>query len=915
MIKFLVSTFSFFLLINASPGTAPVRYYDFLLTNNIQLQFNSINLKFSAFNESFTLILEKNSDLLLPDSIVHLHDSLTNQKTISSIVAHPYKGVVVNSMNHEVGWARIMFHEVPLSESPNKLLFDGTFTNLNGMYHINTVANYRASRRPGLDIDLVSPFERNPLHKNSRLILFKDSHNEDDHKHDSLSNPMSATYGCGFEHSEANTRAILEARGNTFKLKKRQQAGVMSSCFGQTKRVLKMSVAADCSYTQSFRNPKTVLNQIISYWNEASQVYEVQFNIKLAVIEVKILQTCGDHNGEVLSWNKGCTDNYGINDRLSDFSQWRGQLAPDEAGLWHLLTACNTGPSVGVAWLSQLCVQGLSEQNQNGKKQFVSGTGVSSIVPVTWKVVAHEIGHNFGAIHDCTFVNCPATCDTSGLSTECPCCACAGCDCGGQFLMHPTDNSAKPQFSPCSLNYMCSNINEPVHSACLLDAATVNTIKENTCGNGVVEAGEQCDCGKGCATDSCCNNDCTFKAPAVCDDLNDECCRGCQIIPAGEICRPSFDMCTKEQFCNGKSATCEASIKLADGTSCNKQAASNTTKGTTCASGVCTSRELQCISLVGDSGPRTVGPCKNHENDCKLLCETENGICLSLSGDFIDGTPCVGGGFCRRNVCEGASLIGVGLYYFTSQPALAYPITIAILIVFLLFLYCFAKVVCCRGSKKKNRKIVNPKNKNKKNNNNNNESNVAQKYYPGSSTVNPSVSGSGNTLQQSSLSPLYNSSVIPPALAYNSQSNVGAKIPGTSNISESQQQSQTTGYHIEPIKFQYDSRKESNFTQQNNYIPSSQSQRHDYNYGYENTNGRSFNNNYGYNDGYNSYDNYSYNNDFNLQNDNNILYYQNESNEFKYQNDNNGFDAKESFNSNRENESRNKYGRWRPPPG
>ncbi|KAJ3388040.1 hypothetical protein HDU92_001648 [Lobulomyces angularis] len=590
--------------------------------------------------------LERNEQLIIHDSTLHLHDNLTNQKKLYPIIAYPYKGSVKNSESKTLGKARILFHQNPLVETNSQLLYEGSFTNLDGTYHISLVRNYRNSRRPGLDINLASPYERESQHKNAHLILFKDSINESSHKPTALFPPseLSQQYGCGFEPSNVNEVATNEFRGSpelySHILRKRQSSSNASSCKLTSKKVLPMGVAADCTYTAG--KPKLALNNIISNWNQVSEVYESNFNIQLAIIEVKIMQSCGDgKDGEKLPWNIPCSLNFTINQRLSAFSSWRGLKTGDIAGLWHLMTRCNTGPSVGVAWLSTVCLNKTQSQFENGEKMTVSGTGVSSSVPVEWKVVAHEIGHNFGAIHDCMAETCPSNCPENSFSTQ----------------------------------YMCANLDIPSHQKCLLNPGELKTIAAGICGNGVVEGNEECDCGSGCATDNCCDETtCKFKNGATCDQLNDDCCSNCQIKEAGGVCRSSNDFCTKEQTCDGKSATCGTSVVVPDGTPCSTKG--NET-GTTCASGICTSRNLQCQSL-GTSGFKTVGPCPGQDDACSLLCATSKGVCLMVNGNFIDGTPCSGGGFCKNGACIGGNFIDQSMDYFKTQPTLAYPIAIAI---------------------------------------------------------------------------------------------------------------------------------------------------------------------------------------------------------------------------------------------
>ena len=64
----------------------------------------------------------------------------------------------------------------------------------------------------------------------------------------------------------------------------------------------------------------------------------------------------------------------------------------------------------GVAWLGTLCQQDAS----GDAPSVVSGTAVSTNGNTEWQVVAHEIGHNFGAIVSLFRVhspNCPELID------------------------------------------------------------------------------------------------------------------------------------------------------------------------------------------------------------------------------------------------------------------------------------------------------------------------------------------------------------------------------------------------------------------------------------------------------------------------------------------------------------------------
>ena len=126
--------------------------------------------------------------------------------------------------------------------------------------------------------------------------------------------------------------------------------------------------------------------------------------------------------------------------------------------------------------------------------------------------MAHEIGHGFGAVHDCNADSCPC------LTGNCDCCPMdeTTCDTGGAFLMTPISNATAQGFSPGSIKTICNAF--PSIGHCLSDPQEhLRTMYQlNTCGNGIKEEGEECDTG-GVDTDCCNASTCKLKPQAVCE--------------------------------------------------------------------------------------------------------------------------------------------------------------------------------------------------------------------------------------------------------------------------------------------------------------------------------------------------------------------------------------------------------------
>lgn len=274
-----------------------------------------------------------------------------------------------------------------------------------------------------------------------------------------------------------------------------------------------------------------------------------------------------------------------------------------------------------------------------------------------WLVIAHEVGHTFGAVHDCVDSTC-ADGNTVAAQQCCPL-STTTCPAGGRYVMNPSTGAAMTHFSPCSIGNICSAIGlNSVKTSCLTSNRNVPLITGSQCGNGIVEAGEDCDCGgaAACASNPCCDAaTCKFKGAAVCDPANEDCCLGtCAFASNGTVCRASTGACDPAETCTGAAAGCPADVSTPDGTKCGSES------GLACASGQCTSRTLQCKSLMGVYTTDNSTYACSGDDGCQLACASPEfgATCYTLNQNFRDGTACGGGGTCANGQCNGGSFGG-----------------------------------------------------------------------------------------------------------------------------------------------------------------------------------------------------------------------------------------------------------------
>ncbi|XP_066093601.1 disintegrin and metalloproteinase domain-containing protein 5-like [Saccopteryx bilineata] len=155
------------------------------------------------------------------------------------------------------------------------------------------------------------------------------------------------------------------------------------------------------------------------------------------------------------------------------------------------------------------------------------------------------------------------------------------------------------EFSVCSLDefkYIASNYDlECLHNTFSVTPVYKHKpVTKKVCGNGVLEQGEQCDCGtaKNCTHKACCDTTmCKLKRDKICG--SGECCtQSCKLKPAGVLCRKSHDECDFTEFCDGKQPHCVPDTYKYDGTSCNSG-------DSFCYEGKCKSTDKQCQKLIG----------------------------------------------------------------------------------------------------------------------------------------------------------------------------------------------------------------------------------------------------------------------------------------------------------------------------
>lgn len=186
----------------------------------------------------------------------------------------------------------------------------------------------------------------------------------------------------------------------------------LAAAAARARLFIDVAVIGDERFTRNQLDP---MGLAAALFNAVDGLYTEQVGVSLNVVDIALL----DSDGGLLATRASRL--------LDELATLAGSRALDNPGLVHLLTGRNLdGATVGIAFIGSLC----SESTGVALSQVRNGSFGSSTI-----LIAHEIGHNFGAPHD------------GELGS-----ACSATPPG--FVMSPNLDDTSDRFSSCSLDQM-----------------------------------------------------------------------------------------------------------------------------------------------------------------------------------------------------------------------------------------------------------------------------------------------------------------------------------------------------------------------------------------------------------------------------------------------------------------------------
>lgn len=225
-------------------------------------------------------------------------------------------------------------------------------------------------------------------------------------------------------------------------------------------RTFRLSLGITDGFVSKFGNVPATIAALSVMVTQARLIYKMQLNIVLQVDNMyfSFNDTSTDSILHTAMNKQNC--NYDMGSTLSSFSSWSS--SKPTSGAFHLFTDCFPPPGyVGLANVGTICANGWNVALTSHCGSYW-----------TWLIFAHELGHNFGALH--TFQNGVGT--TGGIM-----------DYGNPIW------NGSIQFNPYNRAQMCSTLRSVVPT-CKFFTLISSGNKTSTCGDGILEVDEECEC-------------------------------------------------------------------------------------------------------------------------------------------------------------------------------------------------------------------------------------------------------------------------------------------------------------------------------------------------------------------------------------------------------------------------------------
>uniref|UniRef100_A0A674CLN0 ADAM metallopeptidase domain 9b n=1 Tax=Salmo trutta TaxID=8032 RepID=A0A674CLN0_SALTR len=314
---------------------------------------------------------------------------------------------------------------------------------------------------------------------------------------------------------------------------------------------------------------------------------------------------------------------------LGLFVDWRKtvllpRIRNDDA---HGLAGAYGGGILGMAFVGTVCSMATA-----GGINVYSGDNLGYVSTV----VAHEMGHNLGMNHD------------DGR-----------CTCNGGSCIMAATATGSTLFSDCS----ASDFERLVlrgGGLCLLNQPSQsNIVSVAKCGNGLLEDGEDCDCGtpQECTNKCCDAATCKLTWGSAC--AQGSCCQNCKISVSGTPCRGSVNTCDLPEYCNGSTSYCPSDFYIMDGLLCENNAAY-------CYEGRCQTYDYQCKQLF-EKG-RLLYKMNTAKSDTfdytglfvkqtRKYCNLVNAMCGKVQCTNVDTNNPPPGGSVSNQIIDGSSCV------------------------------------------------------------------------------------------------------------------------------------------------------------------------------------------------------------------------------------------------------------------